>query len=147
MPFVKPTAAPPSATCAGSSASPADVLCVEEEVCPPRGERTSATAAGGGGRRPAQTPGGRPLARQTHAVGGPAKKGLRPACRRELAHWFHETFQVSCLRACRLAQFGRASWYRRSRAKDQSALRLRIRDLAHARPRFGYLRIWVLLRR
>jgi putative transposase len=26
-------------------------------------------------------------------------------------------------------------------------LRLRIRELAHARPRFGYLRIWVLLRR
>ena len=26
-------------------------------------------------------------------------------------------------------------------------MRLRIRDLAHARPRFGYLRIWVLLRR
>ena len=51
------------------------------------------------------------------------------------------------MRACRLAQFGRASWYRRSRAKDQTALRLRIRDLAHARPRFGYLRIWVLLRR
>jgi putative transposase len=44
-----------------------------------------------------------------------------------------------------LAQFGRASWYRTSRAKDQTALRLRIRDLAHAR--FGYLRIWVLLRR
>ena len=42
---------------------------------------------------------------------------------------------MSCARACRLAQFGRASWYRHSRAKDQSALRLRIRDLAHARPR------------
>ena len=54
---------------------------------------------------------------------------------------------MSCARACRLAQFGRASWYRRSRAKDQLALRLRIRDLAHARPRFGYLRIWVLPRR
>jgi len=54
---------------------------------------------------------------------------------------------VSCAWACRLAQFGRASWYRRSRAKDQSALRMRIRDLAHARPRFGYQRIWVLLRR
>ena len=26
-------------------------------------------------------------------------------------------------------------------------MRLRIRDLAHARPRFGYFRIWVLLRR
>jgi putative transposase len=31
--------------------------------------------------------------------------------------------------------------------KDQTALRFRIRDLAHARPRFGYNRIWVLLRR
>ena len=51
------------------------------------------------------------------------------------------------MRACRLAQFSRAAWYRRSRTKDQSALRMRIRDLAHARPRFGYLRIWVLLRR
>ena len=46
-----------------------------------------------------------------------------------------------------MAQFSRAAWYRRSRAKDQSGLRLRIRDLAQARPRFGYLRIWVLLRR
>ena len=46
-----------------------------------------------------------------------------------------------------MAQFGRASWNRRSRATDQSALWIRIRDLAHARPRFGYLRIWVLLRR
>ena len=34
-----------------------------------------------------------------------------------------------------------------SRAEDQTALRLRIRELAHARPRFGVLRIWVLLRR
>ncbi len=51
--------------------------------------------------------------------------------------WFQDTFQVSCLRACRLAQFGRAAWYRRRRAKDQSALRLRIRDFAQAGPRFG----------
>ena len=64
---------------------------------------------------------------------------------RELAQWFRETFQVSCLRACRLAQFSRAAWYCRSRAKNQTALRIRIRDLAHCRPRFGYLRIWVLL--
>ncbi len=51
------------------------------------------------------------------------------------------------MRACRLAQFSRAAWYRPSQARDQAALRLRIRELAHARPRFGYLRIWVLLRR
>ena len=51
------------------------------------------------------------------------------------------------MRACRLAAFSRAAWYRKSRAQDQTALRLRIRELAHARPRFGFLRIWVLLRR
>ena len=51
------------------------------------------------------------------------------------------------MRACRLARFSRAGYYRKSRARDQSALRLRIRELAHARPRFGYQRIHVLLRR
>jgi len=54
---------------------------------------------------------------------------------------------VSVVRACRLAGFSRAAWYKRSRAKDQGALRLRLRDLAKARPRFGYLRLHVLLRR
>lgn len=53
------------------------------------------------GERPAQTACGRSLARQTHAVGGLAKKRLRPARRRELAAWFQDTFQVSCPRACR----------------------------------------------
>lgn len=51
------------------------------------------------------------------------------------------------LRACHLAGVSRAAWYKRSRAKDQRALCLRIRELAHARPRFGYQRIHVLLRR
>jgi putative transposase len=32
-------------------------------------------------------------------------------------------------------------------AKDQSALRMRIRELAHSRPRFGFQRIHVMLRR
>jgi len=46
-----------------------------------------------------------------------------------------------------LAQFSRAAWYRKPRRDDQMPLRRRIRGLAHARPRFGVLRIWVLLRR
>jgi putative transposase len=46
-----------------------------------------------------------------------------------------------------LARFSRAGFYRKSRARDQSALRLRIREIAHARPRFGYQRIHVMLRR
>jgi len=72
---------------------------------------------------------------------------VTPAQRRELVGWFLVTFQSDVRRACGLAQFGRANWYRRSQARAQTALRLRIRELAHARPRFGYWRIWVLLRR
>jgi hypothetical protein len=56
-------------------------------------------------------------------------------------------FQIAVIRSCRLAGLSRAAWYKRSVAKDQSALRLRIRDIAHRRPRFGYERIHVMLRR
>lgn len=58
-----------------------------------------------------------------------------------------ERFQIAVIRACRLASLSRAAWYKRSVAKDQSALRMRIRDIAHQRPRFGYQRIHVMLRR
>jgi len=67
--------------------------------------------------------------------------------RRELADWVYGTFGVSRVRACHLAQFSRTAWYRKSTRDDQAALRARIRALAHARPRFGFTRIWVLLRR
>ena len=53
-------------------------------------------------KQPVETAGNRPLARQAYAVGGSAKNSLRPARRRELAAWFHGTFQVSCMRACQL---------------------------------------------
>ena len=46
-----------------------------------------------------------------------------------------------------LALLRPAVWYAKSRAKDQSALRQRIRDIAMSRPRFGYLRVLVMLER
>ena len=72
---------------------------------------------------------------------------MKPARRRELAHWIREHFGASVQQACRLALLRRSTWYRRSRARDQTPLRMRIRELALNRPRFGYLRIHVLLRR
>jgi len=50
-------------------------------------------------------------------------------------------------RSCRLAGLSRTAWYRPSVAQDQLVLRMRIRDIAHQRPRFGYQRIHVMLRR
>lgn len=48
---------------------------------------------------------------------------------------------------CRVIRFGRSTFYWKSRAKDQTPLRMRLRELAAARPRFGYPRLHVLLRR
>jgi putative transposase len=70
-----------------------------------------------------------------------------PARRRELAEWFQTTYQVSTVRACRLAQLSRTAWDRRLQRDPQEALRARIREIALARPRFGCQRIHVMLRR
>ncbi len=50
-------------------------------------------------------------------------------------------------RSCRLAQLQPSVWYAKSEASDQSALRLRKREIAMDRPRFGYLRVLVMLMR
>lgn len=75
------------------------------------------------------------------------KKPEGPARRRELALWIHDRYQVSCRRACALAHICPNTWYYKSQARDASALRMRIREIAQARLRFGYVRIWVMLRR
>ena len=58
-----------------------------------------------------------------------------------------DRYQVSCRRACALARICPNTWYYKSRARDAAALRMRIREIAQARPRFGYVRIWIMLRR
>lgn len=58
-----------------------------------------------------------------------------------------ERFKISVQRSCRLALLARSVWYARSTARDQSALCQRIRDIAMSRPRFGYLRVLVMLKR
>jgi putative transposase len=50
-------------------------------------------------------------------------------------------------RACGLFRVQRSTWYYRSRKKPETALRLQLRDLAMSRPRYGYRRLHVLLRR
>ena len=79
------------------------------------------------------------------ARNGRTAGATRPAIWR-IADGIKERFQVATVRACRIARFSRAGYYRKSWAKDQSALRLRIREIAHARPGFGYQRIHVMLR-
>jgi putative transposase len=56
-------------------------------------------------------------------------------------------FQVSERRACQVIPVHRSTQRYRSIARDQTALRMRLRDLAGARVRDGYRRLQVLLQR
>lgn len=56
-------------------------------------------------------------------------------------------FETSERRACRCLGVQRSSHRYRSVAQDQTALRVRLRDLAAARVRYGYRRLHVLLQR
>jgi len=72
---------------------------------------------------------------------------LKPTRRRELARWIQERFAVSVQQTCQLAMLRCSTSYRRSQARDQTPLRMRIREWAMRCPQFGYLRIHVMLRR
>ncbi len=50
-------------------------------------------------------------------------------------------------RACHVVQCNRETFYYRSQRRDLTPLRMRLRELAAARPRFGYRRLHILLRR
>lgn len=54
---------------------------------------------------------------------------------------------VSERRACGLMEIGRASVRYQRRERNDDALRARMRELARKRPRFGYRRLWAMLRR
>jgi putative transposase len=72
---------------------------------------------------------------------------VKPVQKRAVVCYFRVGFRVSERRACRLVGVARSSYRYRSQAADQTALRLRLRDLAATRVRYGYRRLHILLRR
>jgi putative transposase len=56
-------------------------------------------------------------------------------------------YTVGLRQACRCVRMTRSMYYYRSRMDPQTALRHRMREIAHARVRFGYRRIYIMLRR
>lgn len=72
---------------------------------------------------------------------------MRPAQRRAAVLHLQERFGFSQRRACRLVGAARSTVRYRRRGSDDAALRDRLRELATERPRFGYRRLYALLRR
>ena len=71
---------------------------------------------------------------------------VRPAAKREaVAHL--RTLEMSERRACSLVAADRTMVRYRSRRPPDTALRARLRELANERRRFGYRRLFILLRR
>lgn len=56
-------------------------------------------------------------------------------------------YRVSRRRACGALRFNRSTQYYASHKDPQTALRIRLRDLANSRVRYGYRRLHILLRR
>jgi len=72
---------------------------------------------------------------------------VKPAGRRRQVDHLVERFRVSRRRVCGLVLLCRATFYYRSRRKDDTPIRARLRELAQARQRWGYQRLHILLRR
>ena len=72
---------------------------------------------------------------------------MKPAVRRDVVRHLQDAYVVGERRACSATGFRRSSQRYRSRRDPQVELRMRLRDLAAARVRYGYRRLHVLLRR
>ena len=72
---------------------------------------------------------------------------VKAAARRAAARYLQQTYQVSERRAGRLLTLSNSSLRYRSRRPADQELRQRLRELAAERPRYGYQRLWALLRR
>lgn len=72
---------------------------------------------------------------------------VRPAAKREAVAHLRDRLQMSERRACAVIAADRKMIRYRSRRPAETALRERLRSLANERRRFGYRRLFILLRR
>jgi putative transposase len=72
---------------------------------------------------------------------------VTPAARREAAAHHGQVYEVSQRRACRAIGADRSSVRYCCRRPDDVAIRVRLREIAAVRRRFGYRRLHILLRR
>jgi putative transposase len=76
-----------------------------------------------------------------------SQKIVKPSRRRRVVSYLRGVYQVSQGRACRVARLSVSTFRYQSTQEPRTALRLRIREIAQARIRYGHRKIRVLLKR
>ena len=125
----------------------ADFLPLEEGLWRAWRRRVAAREATRGREPQAQAARRGPQSRQAYPAGGSVKKALTPGRRREVVAHVQAVHGISERRSCVVLGVDRSSIRYVSHQPDQTPLMLRIRDLAATRTRYGYFRIYILLRR
>ena len=64
-----------------------------------------------------------------------------------MANWMVNNYRVSVQRACRCVRLPKSMYYYIHHRRDESLLKMRINEIAQTRVRYGFERIFVLLRR
>lgn len=72
---------------------------------------------------------------------------MKPAARREVVRFAMSEYDLSQSRACGLVQMHRSSFAYQRRKRGDEPLRIRLRELAGERPRYGYRRLHQLVAR
>ncbi len=72
---------------------------------------------------------------------------MKPSRRRPVVSYLSKTYRVSERRACKVARVPVSTYRYVSQQEPRTALRLRIREIAQVRVRYGYRKIRVLLNR
>ncbi len=84
---------------------------------------------------------------KSHVAGRAEKKILRPSRYRPVVEYLSMSYRISERRACRVTRLHRGTYRYSSHKNPWTALRMRIREIAQARVRYGYRKIQVLLNR
>ncbi|MBB4807600.1 putative transposase [Chryseobacterium defluvii] len=75
------------------------------------------------------------------------KKAITATQKKEMSLWLIESYQISVQHAWRCALLARSVFYYKSHSREDHLLRMRINEIAKTRVRYGFKRIYILLKR
>lgn len=82
-------------------------------------------------------------------AGGRRKKVLKPGVKREVINYWKEHLGQSIRQGCELMKLNRSTYHyeKKEEGEENRKVRMRLRELAHQRPRFGSPRLHEMLKR